>query len=72
MIKKIASIREVKKLRNGWTAHTRMYIETKKDGTVDQRKSPRPGRWSMHVHENGHYRLYRNNVLFAEKYACGV
>ena len=54
--------------RHGWTVKIKFYVPPKADGTPDRRASPRPSRGVIHYHENGHKRIYLNNVLYFEKY----
>jgi hypothetical protein len=55
-------------LRNGWTAIWNEFINCKANGTPDKRCAPVASRREIHIHKNGHKRLYVNNLLKAEKY----
>jgi len=54
--------------RFGWTVVQNWFQPTKQDGSVDARTQPKPGRRMLHIHKNGHKRLYFDNWLIAEKY----
>ena len=54
--------------RSQWTVTKNMFVETKADGTVDKRKTPRAGRRQIHTHVKGYKRMYRDGCLAAEKY----
>ena len=53
--------------RNGWIIRYNLFAPRKQDGTVDRRHSPTPGRTEIHRHENGRVRIYRDNLLRAER-----
>jgi hypothetical protein len=55
--------------RAGWTIQEKFYVPSKTDGTPDKRATPRVARGTVHYHHNGHKRIYKNNVLFFERYA---
>ena len=55
-------------LRNGWTAIWNEFVNCKANGTPDKRCAPVASRREIHIHKNGHKRLYVNNLLKAQKY----
>ena len=55
--------------RNGWRVIWNEFLPAKNNGTPDRRCKPRPNHRMLHIHRNGHKRLYINNVLRAERYA---
>ena len=60
------TIRE--KRRNGWTAIWNEFLTCKANGTPDKRCAPISSNREIHIHKNGHKRIYVNNLLKAEKY----
>ena len=62
------TIRQDHRSRRGWRVVWNEYRPAKRDGSPDMRCETRGKGRELHIHNNGHKRLYINNLLQAERY----